>query len=121
MQRILIVEDDMASRFLIKTMLKECKRDIEVILVENGQEALRELEEEMFNLVLLDLVMPVMNGKDFLREIKSKTEYNHMSIIAITTDGTSKTEAYELGIDDFIEKPLKKETLLKKVKERLIV
>jgi two-component system response regulator ResD len=120
MQRILIVEDDMASRFLIQTFLKSCKKEIEVIEVKNGREALKEIECKTFNLLLLDIVMPIMNGKELMKEIKSKTKYNHMSIIAITTDGDSKTEMFDLGIDDFIEKPLKKDKFLEKISKRLL-
>jgi len=121
MQRILIVEDDLTSRLLIKAFLKLMKGDLEIIEATNGEEALRELELKMFNLVLLDIVMPIMNGKKFLKSIKSKTKFNHMSVIAITTDSSAKTEMFELGADDFILKPVKKEDLIKKVSKRLLL
>lgn len=118
MKRILIAEDDNISQLLIKTLIRDLE-GAEILYVENGAEALRVIESTHIDLLLLDLVMPVMGGKELLKHLKSKSEYSYLSVIVTTTDIDSKIEMFNMGVDDFIQKPIMKDLLIKKINERL--
>ena len=116
MKKILIVDDDAINRKLLTTVLKN--KGYEVIEANNGVEAISAIENHgNINLVLLDVLMPVMNGLEFLQNIRSKPEFMNIPIIVLTTDDTKKSEAINLGANDFLTKPINPTILLEKVEE----
>ena len=84
-----------------------------VVKALNGQEAIKVLKEESVQLVITDVMMPVMDGFELCRTIKSNFEYSHIPIIMLTAKNTlqSKIEGIELGADAYIEKPFSPEYL----------
>lgn len=101
---ILIVEDNKPLRAFIKNVLKE---DYNVLEAENGKIALKMAIKHTPNLIVSDVVMPVMAGTELCTEIKKEIETSHIPIILLTsrTSLIFKLEGLESGADDYISKP----------------
>ena len=111
---ILVVDDDPINRKLIVKILE--KKSFNTIEVGNGLDALNEVNvNKNIDLILLDIVMPIMNGIEFLKQIKANPALINIPIIVLTTDDTKKTEVLALGANDIIIKPISPITLLEKV------
>lgn len=106
--RILVAEDNKINQLVIEKMLK--KMNITSRIVENGEKAYDLFKNENFDLILMDLHMPVMNGFEATRKIKAHPKYllNKPPIIAITASAFAedREEAFENGMNDFITKPI---------------
>ena len=111
---LLLVEDN-------ETMLEfMSERLLEVFTVEtakNGQEALEVLRSRRIDLVISDIMMPVMDGFTLLKKIKTNLEFSHIPIILLTAKNTlqSRMEGLELGADAYIDKPFSMDLLLTQV------
>jgi len=104
-KKILIVDDDATNRKLLNIILSK-KPNIEVIEANDGSEALSKLEEDI-SLILLDIYMPVINGIDFLKIIKTeKPEFSNIPVVVLSTDDSKKQEALSWGAEDFLVKPI---------------
>ncbi|AZV46970.1 response regulator [Nautilia sp. PV-1] len=114
-KKVLVVDDDPINRKLIVKILS--KKGFEAIEAGNGVEAFSVLENNDINIILLDIVMPVMDGIEFLKEIKTKPEYINLPIIILTTDDSKKIEAMSLGANDVIIKPISPVTLLETIEK----
>lgn len=113
---ILLVDDDDINRMLIKAMLDHHQDIVEnIIEANNGAEALAIVERNNINLVLLDLVMPILDGKGFLKEFRSKKNNSNIPVIVLTTDDSRVSEALNHGADDILIKPIKEDDLLIKI------
>ncbi len=101
---MLIVDDVNINRTVLAQFFHDEYRIVEA---EDGKEALKMLEEEAAHIVLVDLMMPVMDGLEFMSVIKSNDQYKGMPVVAMTTNGDQdgQTWAVELGAADFITKP----------------
>jgi CheY-like chemotaxis protein len=101
--RILIVEDEIVLQDVYKLVLSS--HGYEVTTANNGAEGLAQLKKVVPDLVLLDVFMPVMDGKEFLRNF-DLNDYPHTKIVVYSNLSDSKTEAEmrELGAHDFILK-----------------
>ena len=99
-QRILIVDDEEVNRTILEVMFGE---NYEVVQGENGQDAVDELEKNPdFVLVLLDVIMPVMDGFAVLEYMKQKGLIDRIPVILITSETVrdSEDKAYQYGIAD---------------------
>ena len=112
MFNILIVEDEKKIRDLLEIYF--IKENYTVDKAENGEEELLKMQLNNYDIILLDLYMPKMDGFDTCREIR-KTSSVPIVILTALSDDESQLLAYELGADDFIMKPFKKDILLAKV------
>jgi HD-like signal output (HDOD) protein/CheY-like chemotaxis protein len=117
--KILVAEDSAATRIAISNMLKRMGYD--VVIAFNGQEAVALAEREKPDLILLDVLMPVMDGIEALRVIRSNSDLRTTPIVMLTsvTDVRMVTEAIESGANDYIAKPFQVSLLLERV-ERYI-
>ncbi|MGM0623222.1 MAG: response regulator [Campylobacterota bacterium] len=113
--RILNVDDDMINRKLLSTMIKKAEGVSEVVEVANGEEALKKLKSEHFDIVLLDIIMPILDGLEVIRVMKSDKNLKDIPIIILTTDETKKAQALELGANDFLPKPVRTGPLIEKI------
>lgn len=88
-----------------------------IVKATNGSEALKLLQTEAVQLIVSDVMMPVMDGFELCKLIKSTVEYSHIPVILLTAKNTiqSKVEGLELGADAYIEKPFSKEHLLAQI------
>ena len=115
--KILIVDDMVINQFLAKTILEDMGFETEV--AENGKVAIELLEKNNFDIVLMDLQMPEMNGWEATRHIRNKMKPSKSSIpiIALTADVTQKNAAkcIEAGMDEYVSKPINETDLLQKV------
>ncbi len=101
---ILLVEDDIFVSDIYQTKISS--EGYEVILAENGLEAIKKLEESVPDLILLDIIMPFMDGMETLRKIKSEEKWKKIPIILLTnlSDKEKIEEALGVGADDFLIK-----------------
>ena len=101
---ILVVED---NEELLQLMVRLLKREYNVHTAENGQEAVTVLDNEDIDLIVSDVMMPVMDGIGFCRYVKNKLELSHIPVILLTAKNKEedRAEAYEVGADAFISKP----------------
>lgn len=114
--KILIVDDDFINRKLLQTLLKKHPEVSEIIEAENGSDALNKLKKEQdINLILLDIIMPIVDGVEFLKIFRSDMNNAHIPVIILSTDDTRKTEVFDNGANDFLRKPIKEELLFKKI------
>ena len=104
--KILVAEDNQANQFIIKAILE--KRNHSVTIVENGELAVASAKAEHFDLVLMDMVMPVMDGVTSARKIRDALGENAPPIIALTANAglADKTKCLNAGMKDVLTKPL---------------
>jgi CheY-like chemotaxis protein len=104
---VLICEDDATTRLLLKSMLKKAM-PCEVVEVPNGVEALALLRKKTFDLLLLDLMMPIMGGQDTLRWIRQTPSLQDLQVIVLSgeNDAHQVKEVLSLGVLDFLLKPV---------------
>lgn len=114
--RILIVDDESINRFLLRHMLEE-EGFTEIYEAEGGQEALDKFPEVEPDLVLLDVVMPNVNGLEVAKRIKGDADEQYLPIIFITSldDEDSLANCLAAGGDDFVSKPFNKVILSAKI------
>ena len=122
MIRILLAEDNEANQFLIKAITKS--KDWEITVVDDGDKAVEEFEKNEFDLILMDVQMPVMNGYEatrIIREIERREGRNHTPIIALTAYAmkSDKDLCIEAGMDDYISKPFKRQQFLDSIMDVL--
>ena len=114
--KVLVVDDDFINRKLLQTLLKKNPAVTEVIEAENGSDALDKLKKETnVNLILLDVMMPIVDGIEFLKIFRSDMSNAHIPVIVLSTDDTRKTEVFDNGANDFLRKPIKEEQLFAKM------
>ena len=113
---IMIVEDTEINRAILTNIFEN---DYKVIQAENGKEALEILYSGCnVDLILLDIIMPVMDGIEFMEIVKKDDRYSKIPIIVNTSQSEKENElrAFELGADDFIPKPYNPKILRRRVK-----
>ena len=109
---ILIAEDEFVNREILKEILQD---DYELLFAENGKEALEVIREraDMLALVILDLIMPEMNGMDVLKQAQADPATSKIPVIVITTDQEAEVESLTEGASDFIPKPYPKPDVIR--------
>jgi len=113
---ILTVDDDMINLKLLKSMLGKSGKVKEVIEAKNGSDAIGQLKSRNdIDLILLDIIMPIMGGIDMLKVVRADDNLRQLPIIVLTTDETKKVEALECGANGFLMKPIRNEELMKKI------
>ena len=116
--KVLIVDDDFINRKLLQTLLKKNPTVTETIEAENGSDALEKLKKDSsINIVLLDIMMPVVDGVEFLKIFRADMTNSHIPVIVLSTDDTRKTEVFENGANDFLRKPVKEGDLNAKLEQ----
>ena len=118
-KKVLIVDDEEHIRELIKFNLKKEGYDTEVAV--NGTEALKLIREIKFDLILLDLMLPEIDGLEGCKEIRRNEETSDIPVMMITAKGEEfdKVLGLELGADDYITKPFSIRELMARVKALL--
>jgi len=119
---VLIVDDDFINRKLISTLLKKHPDLVgEITEAENGAEALSMAKEDSsINLILLDIIMPILDGKEFLKIFRSEQENNVTPVIVLSTDDSQRTAVFNYGADAFLLKPIKENELIPAIKQWVI-
>jgi len=114
--RILIADDEPTLRSLLKTNLR--LEGFETLTASNGEEALRVIREETPDVVLLDVMMPVMDGWQVLEEL-SKSNHRHTKVILITAKASTEAQlqGWELGCDEYLTKPFDLDDMIDRISE----
>ncbi|HLP21356.1 MAG TPA: response regulator, partial [Chitinophagales bacterium] len=112
-KKVLLVDDDMRNVFALSKILKE--RGMQVVKAENGINALEMLEANQdVSIVLMDIMMPEMDGYEAMRRIRAKEQFTRLPIIALTAKAMKddKQKCIDAGATDYISKPVDVERLL---------
>lgn len=115
-KRVLIIEDDQEISMLLTVILRKAK--LEPVAAYSGTEGLLQLQNNMFDLILLDLMLPGKSGEELIKEIREK---NSVPIIVISAkvDIEDKVQVLKMGADDYITKPFHQEEVLARVEVQL--
>ncbi len=117
---VLIVDDQNINRVILKNLLEN---DYELLFAENGQIAMQQLEDhyEDIAVVVLDIVMPVMDGYEVLKAMKADDNYSKIPVVVITImdNYSSELKAVELGAVDFISRPYEPEIVRLRIKNTI--
>ncbi|MBN1503672.1 MAG: response regulator [Candidatus Eisenbacteria bacterium] len=115
-QRILIAEDDTNIRHVLKLQLESA--GYEVIAVEDGIKALEEVNRQVPDLILLDIMMPKMDGHEVCRRLKAGYHTSKVPIIMLTAKSTEndKVNGLEIGANDYLTKPYSSKELVARVR-----
>ena len=111
-KKVLIVDDDIKNIFVLSSALQE--HDMKISHAKNGQEALDFLKENAdIDIVLMDIMMPIMNGYEAMEAIRKDEALKHLPIIAVTAKAMEKDkqDALKSGADDYLTKPIDLEKL----------
>ncbi|RKZ75177.1 MAG: histidine kinase, partial [Candidatus Parabeggiatoa sp. nov. 1] len=112
-KKVLIVDDDMRNSYALTTVLEE--KEMQVVVAETGKEALQKLEQhEDISIVLMDIMMPEMDGYEAIREIRKQHRYQKLPIIALTAKAMKgdKVKCIEAGANDYLAKPVDTDKLI---------
>ena len=108
MKKILIVDDEVNNRLLLEEILEEFKEQgVEILLAEDGKQALGVIMSERPELVFLDIMMPEINGYEVCNMVKSELKLSEIYIVLITAKGQSedKHRGFDVLCDKYITKP----------------
>ena len=117
--KILVVDDIPANVLLLKMMLEQS--GFGVLTAQGSEEAFSRLEEEQVDLILMDVLMPGIDGFELAKQLKEYPDYREIPIIFLTALNTSSdvVKGFQLGGDDFMSKPFNKEELLVRIRYQL--
>ena len=120
--RILIVEDSPTMRQLLVFALKRLK-EVEIVEAQDGMDGLRKVTSDRFDLALVDINMPVMDGLKLISLIRGEQSLQSMPICVITTEGATedRDRALALGADEYLTKPIQANRVLTVAKSLLKV
>lgn len=110
---ILLVDDDMRNVFALSSVLEE--KSMDVVIARNGLEAIEKLKEnDGIDLVLMDIMMPQMDGYEAMREIRKDRQYAKLPMIALTAKAMKgdRSKCIEAGANDYLAKPVNTDKLL---------
>ncbi|WP_432710554.1 response regulator, partial [Pedobacter sp.] len=109
---ILITDDDMRNVFALSSALQNY--NLKIVMANNGQQALDKLQENDIDLVLMDIMMPVMNGYEAMQAIREQPAFESLPIIALTAKAMKqdREKCIEAGASDYISKPVDLDKLL---------
>ena len=114
MKRILVVDDSTTNLKFVEGVLKD---EYKLTLVKSGAQALKFLENNTPDLILLDIMMPEMDGFETFEKIKALDEINNIPVVYLTADVDSESEirGLEMGAVDFIRKPFVPEVMKNRI------
>jgi CheY-like chemotaxis protein/CHASE3 domain sensor protein len=116
-RRVLLVDDDMRNLFALSKVLRG--KGIDVVMAQDGQKALDTLDRDpALELVLMDIMMPVMDGYDTMRAIRAKPAVANVPIIALTAKAMrgDREKCLEAGANDYLSKPIDVDRLLSMIR-----
>src|SRR5262249_52384663 len=112
-KKVMVVDDDMRNIFAVTGLLE--RHEMKVIPAENGKDAIEALDQEPdIDIVLMDIMMPEMDGYETIRTIRKNRKFRSLPIIALTAKAMKgdREKCIEAGASDFIAKPVDTEQLL---------
>ena len=122
MPKILIADDDLVMRDLLKETLEEFEdKGVEFLTANNGEEAIESIKAEKPELVILDVLMPGMNGFEVCNTLKNRFGMEDVYVLMLTANGQeiNKQKSKDVGADIFMTKPFDPDELIKEVSKVL--
>lgn len=118
-QKILVVEDELTNQEVAEVILKN--QGFQVILAGNGQEAIDKAIKEHPDLIIMDILMPVLDGLTATRQLKSDQRTADIPVVAVTAKASNsdRDAAEAAGCDGFLAKPYRNKTLVETVRNYL--
>ncbi|MBI1939634.1 MAG: response regulator [Ignavibacteriales bacterium] len=115
--KILLAEDYKHSQIIVTRLLKKNNFE-DIVVVENGEDAVKMAQQEKFDLILMDMQMPIMNGFEATEKIRQMPEYKSTPVIALTAFAMKgdREKCLEAGATDYIPKPIDSKEFIEKVK-----
>jgi two-component system chemotaxis response regulator CheY len=119
-QRILIVEDSPTMRQLLTFALRRLK-NVDIVEAQDGMDGLRKVSSDHFDLALIDINMPVMDGLKLISLIRSEESLSGIPIVVVTTEGANedRERALSLGANEYLTKPIQANRVLAVAKSLL--
>jgi two-component system chemotaxis response regulator CheY len=119
-QQVLIVEDSPTMRQLLIFALRRLK-SVDIVEAQDGMDGLRKISSDHFDLALIDINMPVMDGLKLISLIRGDDNLRDIPIVVITTEGAKedRERAMNLGADEYLTKPIQANRVLAVVKDLL--
>lgn len=113
--KILVVDDIETNREMAKEMLQQY--NMQVVIAESGEHCLKQLANYDVNVILMDYLMPILDGEKTLKKIRENHAFDSIPVIALTAYGLNKLgeEFLEMGFDGYLSKPLSKKELLNEI------
>ena len=115
--RILIVEDNPCNQAYFKAVLRRLGLNFDI--AENGQLAIEQLLVENYTLVIMDIMMPIMDGITATAEIRKTKGISNIPIIGVSANWEKEGEALNSGMNSFLIKPVKMDKLILKIEQSL--
>lgn len=114
--RVLVIEDERALTEVLSYNLQ--REGYETVVAHDGQEGLRKAQTLLPDLILLDLMLPVLNGLEVCRELKAGERTRDIPIVMLTakTEETDQVVGFSMGADDYVNKPFSVKVLLQRIK-----
>jgi CheY-like chemotaxis protein len=118
-KRILVVEDKDMNRKVVRIIMTS--KGYDVLEATNAEEALKILQTDVPDLILMDIALPGMSGDDLTRQIKADSRWQHLPVIALTASAMKgqREQFLEAGCDDYISKPVNTHALAELVDQYL--
>lgn len=118
--KILLAEDDLISRRLIKILIDKIGYNIKT--VENGQQVIEEMKNNAYDLILMDIQMPILDGLEAtkkIRDMENVQQSKRIPVIAVTAHAMlgDKEKCLNSGMDDYMTKPIEEVELIKKIQK----
>ncbi len=118
-RRVLVVDDDVRNVFALRQLLR--KRRVDVVVADDGAEALRRVDEHgPFDAILMDVMMPVMDGLEATRRLRRRPDGTELWILALTAKAMpgDRERCLDAGASDYLSKPVDSAVLLQRLEER---
>ncbi len=114
---VLIVDDDIGLQETLSAILES--EGYEPVMASDGLQAMEKLNQMTPAVVLLDLAMPLMDGKSLVEELERQGRRQQVPIIVITADGRARSKAAAIGADAYVEKPFRIPVLLDEIERNM--
>jgi len=117
MPRILIIEDEKSIQRMIEYDLKQLNYDVDTAL--DGFEGYKKASSSIYDVILLDLMLPNMNGMDICKKLRSEGNNTYIIMLTAVDDEYNKIQGFEIGADDYVTKPFSPRELMARIKAGL--
>lgn len=120
---VMIVEDNAVNRFLALTLIKRSIPNATIVEAQNGEEAVAITKNRSFELILMDIQMPIMNGYEAATEIRKIPKYKNVPIIALTAGilNGEREKCLEYGMNDYLSKPILAKDLQEMIQKWVLI